>query len=254
VLLQSRGQLEPDEVSNVNHILHSGLVKDGPIAPGSTVLYSDIQRLKPDVWFNDVLMNLNCDMLNERECQKCLQNANYRKSYFVNSYFASQYKARGYDGIKSWLKNCDIFSLRRMYFIINLGNTHWAVCIVDINSDPCRDGALPKKKQIRFRDGFNQSNPAVTKMMWEWLQQAWKERKGRVMTQDESEEWQLVPCHPLRYPQKNNSDCGGIVCLICDYESDGLECDFTNEYVTNFRVNIAAAAIRGYHNYPILFL
>jgi hypothetical protein len=90
--------------------------------------------LKPSQWLNDEVINFYMCMLKERDDALCAKDPKRVASYFFNSFFLDRllvtdngYK---YANIKRWSKKIDVFKLDKIFFPVNLNNTHWTMMVV----------------------------------------------------------------------------------------------------------------------------
>ena len=92
----------------------------------------DFQTLQPRTWLNDQIINFFMEMLVARSCALVSEGLRPRRSYFFNSFFMDKLEREGYNGIRRWSKNFDIFDMENIFFPINIRNYHWVLAIVDI--------------------------------------------------------------------------------------------------------------------------
>lgn len=55
----------------------------------------------------------------------------FEKVYFFNSFFYDKFCIKGYDGVKRWIKNVDIFNKELLLIFIYL-EVYWFFIFVDV--------------------------------------------------------------------------------------------------------------------------
>ncbi len=161
-----------------------------------------------------------------------------RTCWFFNSFFVErllitngEYK---YDNVKRWSKNFDVFAMDKVFFPINLDNTHWTLAVIYV-----------KLKEIRYYDSMSGSGIKWLKALLQWLKDETFHKKGEVL--DESS-WKRINSgeHRVLVPQQNNGvDCGVFVCVAADFIQDDLPLTYSQEDMPFFRKKITADIIRG---------
>jgi len=147
--------------------------------------------------------------------------------YCFDTYFYEQYKKYGYQGVKRWTKNTDIFSKRKLFFPINIkvGKfLHWMLVVVDI-----------EKFQITYYDSvFNYKQVVHQDDIFKYLQQEHLDKLGESLPKNN---WKKVkgvnPC------QNNKIDCGVFVCMYAEYISRDVKFNFYERHMQSFRKLIA---------------
>ena len=88
-------------------------------------------------------------LLQQESDDACKQEIGDLKSFIFNTHFFSKLFDEGntnlftYDNVKRWPKNIDIFSCNKLYFPINIKNTHWTLAVVSM-----------KTKSIDYYDSY----------------------------------------------------------------------------------------------------
>ena len=135
--------------------------------------------------------------------------------------------------MKRWSKKVaggDIFKLDKIFWPVNLGNTHWT-CLV----------AYMQEKKIIYYDSFGGAGSHYLEGTLRYFQDEWK-AKGKEGDFN-PEEWTLEGT-PDHYPQqKNGFDCGVFTTTCADFISQGKECTFDQKDITLYRRTIALKII-----------
>ncbi|XP_043932943.1 sentrin-specific protease 3 [Protopterus annectens] len=104
----------------------------------------DLGTLYGQNWLNDQVMNMYGDLVMDTVPDKV---------HFFNSFFYDKLRTKGYDGVKRWTKNVDIFNKELLLIPIHL-EVHWSLVSVNV-----------KEKKIAYFDSqrtLNRRCPKVT--------------------------------------------------------------------------------------------
>ena len=88
-----------------------------------------IQCLLPETWLNDEVINFYFNML---------MSGLHRKEgfYSFSSFFFTRLLVPNlgytYKNVRRWTMKVDIFSKKKIFFPINIGNTHWTLLLIDL--------------------------------------------------------------------------------------------------------------------------
>lgn len=118
--------------------------------------------LKPSQWLNDEVINFYMCMLKERDTALCAKDPERGANYFFNSFFLDRllvtdngYK---YANIKRWSKKIDVFKHDKIFFPVNLSNTHWTMMVVYM-----------QRKEIHYYDSMSGSGKRYLDALKRWL-------------------------------------------------------------------------------------
>ncbi|XP_056277732.1 sentrin-specific protease 5-like [Pseudoliparis swirei] len=154
-----------------------------------TLTLDDLSTLANQNWLNDQVMNMYGELI--------LESADH-KVHFLNSFFHRQLMTKGYDGVKRWTKQVDLFSKSLLLVPIHL-EVHWCLVTADIH-----------KKKICLYDSQGNALQKVARNILKYLMTEAKEKKqtgfesGWAVSYDE-----IIP------QQKNENDCGVFVLEYC---------------------------------------
>ena len=88
--------------------------------------------------------------------------------HFFNSFFWTNLKSKGFDGVKRWTRRVDLFSKDIILFPINIGNAHW-VC-----------GAINMRKhRFEYYDSLGAANKSAFTLMRDYLTQEARDKKKK---------------------------------------------------------------------------
>ncbi|KAM7401045.1 hypothetical protein PAMA_005308 [Pampus argenteus] len=150
-----------------------------------TLTLDDLLTLADQNWLNDQVMNMYGELITESA---------HHKVHFLNSFFHRQLMTKGYDGVKRWTKQVDLFSKTLLLVPIHL-EVHWCLVTADI-----------VKKKICLYDSQGNALQKVARNILKYLMTEAKEKQqtafenGWTVSFDEK-----VP------QQTNENDCGVFV-------------------------------------------
>ncbi|KAM4678575.1 sentrin-specific protease 3 [Discoglossus pictus] len=169
----------------------------------------DLGTLYGQNWLNDQVMNMYGDLV---------MDAVPEKVHFFNSFFYDKLRTKGYEGVKRWTKNVDIFSKQLLLIPIHL-EVHWSLVCVDVSN-----------RIITYFDSQRTLNRRCPKHIAKYLQ-AEAMKKDR---QDFIKGWKgLFKMNVAR--QNNDSDCGAFVLQYCKFLALGLPFTFGQQDMPKLR-------------------
>ncbi|KAJ8342987.1 hypothetical protein SKAU_G00329150 [Synaphobranchus kaupii] len=149
----------------------------------------DLSTLYGQNWLNDQVMNMYGDLVMDSVPEKV---------HFFNSFFYDKLRTKGYDGVKRWTKNVDIFQKELLLIPIHL-EVHWSLVCVDV-----------PRRAITYFDSQRTLNRRCPKHIAKYLQaEAIKKEQKDFLTG-----WKgFFKMNVAR--QNNDSDCGAFVLQYC---------------------------------------
>uniref|UniRef100_A0ABM5EJL7 Sentrin-specific protease 3 n=2 Tax=Agamidae TaxID=81953 RepID=A0ABM5EJL7_9SAUR len=173
------------------------------------VTMDDLQTLYGPNWLNDQVMNMYGDLVMDTVPEKV---------HFFNSFFYDKLRTKGYEGVKRWTKNVDIFNKELLLIPIHL-EVHWSLICVEV-----------KKKKITYLDSQRTLNRRCPKHICRYLQ-AEADKKNRP---DFRDGWRGVFQMNIAR-QNNDSDCGAFVLQYSKFLALGLPFAFTQQDMPKLR-------------------
>ncbi|KAG7464662.1 hypothetical protein MATL_G00168080 [Megalops atlanticus] len=149
----------------------------------------DLSTLYGQNWLNDQVMNMYGDLVMDSVPEKV---------HFFNSFFYDKLRTKGYEGVKRWTKNVDIFRKDLLLIPIHL-EVHWSLVCVDV-----------PRRAITYFDSQRTLNRRCPKHIAKYLQaEAIKKEQKDFLTG-----WKgFFKMNVAR--QNNDSDCGAFVLQYC---------------------------------------
>ncbi|XP_034992287.2 sentrin-specific protease 3 [Zootoca vivipara] len=173
------------------------------------VTMDDLQTLYGPNWLNDQVMNMYGDLVMDTVPDKV---------HFFNSFFYDKLRTKGYEGVKRWTKNVDIFNKELLLIPIHL-EVHWSLICVEV-----------KQKKITYLDSQRTLNRRCPKHICRYLQ-AEADKKNRP---DFRDGWKGVFQMNIAR-QNNDSDCGAFVLQYSKFLALGLPFSFTQQDMPKLR-------------------
>lgn len=114
---------------------------------GSSVTHADICSLSGNNWLDDKVINCYSEMITKRS----IKNLDMiQVKCFTTHFFA--WLSKGYDHIRKWTKDIDIFGYRKLIFPIHLPN-HWVCAVINFVD-----------KRIEYYDSYHGQNEDCLKV------------------------------------------------------------------------------------------
>ncbi|XP_018588799.1 sentrin-specific protease 3b [Scleropages formosus] len=149
----------------------------------------DLSTLYGQNWLNDQVMNMYGELVMD-----CVPD----KVHFFNSFFYDKLRTNGYDGVKRWTKNVDIFQKNLLFIPIHL-EVHWSLVCVDV-----------PQRTITYYDSQRTLNRRCPKHIAKYLQAEAIKKEQREFLNG----WKgFFKMNIAR--QNNDSDCGAFVLQYC---------------------------------------
>lgn len=194
--------------------------------------------LRPGTWLNDEVVNFYMAMLLDRDTRLCeeakAKGETRYPSYFFNSFFVSKLLEGGsydYARVKRWTKKFDVFAQDKIFFPVNLNNTHWTMAVVFI-----------RKQEIHYYDSMSGSGRRYLDALLLWVVDEAKEKKKITINKSE---WKLISNEDDVPQQRNGFDCGMFSIMCADYLADDLPFGHSQDEMPLNRLKVGAAILNG---------
>jgi len=176
----------------------------------------------PAGWINDELINYWGELIMERERLLHATDIQIPKCYFFNSFFLVNLVKDGYDRVKRWTTQADIFKVDKVLVPYHSG-AHWTTYVVDTSSHA-----------ILYYDSLGAKDDAdVTKKLCDYLNREWERINPDVCTPN----WRLrIEKTPK---QKGGIDCGVFCMKVMDCIAQGISINFTANHIGDLRRRMA---------------
>lgn len=200
---------------------------------------SKLSALRPNTWLNDEIINFYMGLLQDRDAELCKNNPSRNSSHYFNSFFMNKVldendkRVYTYSAVRRWTKKFDIFTKRRIYFPINISNTHWTHLVLYIEA-----------REIHYYDSMGGNGEKYMRAILKWVVDEARDKKKAIDGYDVSD-FRLID-HGHNIPQQENGyDCGVFSCMFADFDTDDLPFQFSQENLADFRLKIVLAIMRG---------
>lgn len=185
-------------------------------------------------WLNDELINAYLGLVEARSNRFSLLNAGGESVLAFSSYFYNKLTIGGrydYEQVAEWLEKVVITHYDRIFIPINHNNSHWSLCVVEV-----------QRRVIRHLDSIHGQKLDIMDNIRKWfLQRLWRTLQMELHDKDV-----VLEIHEKPPQQKNTSDCGVFVCKFADFISKNLVLDFTHDHMPYFRARMADELLVGY--------
>lgn len=207
----------PHRKAVVQHLIHSFHRSSGSVACKTfrvnykrhVLTMDDLGTLYGQNWLNDQVMNMYGELV---------MDSVPKKVHFFNSFFYDKLRTKGYEGVKRWTKNVDIFQKDLLLIPIHL-EVHWSLVSVDI-----------PRRAITYFDSQRTLNRRCPKHIYKYLQaEAIKKDQQDFLTG-----WTgFFKMNVGR--QNNDSDCGAFVLQYCKCLALGQQFSFGQQDMPRLR-------------------
>ena len=192
---------------------------------------SDVKTLLNGKWLNDNIINFYMQMIVARWEE---DRENFRSVYALSSFFYPKLMQGGYDSIKRWIKDVDIFSHSLILIPVHVERDHWCLATIDMEA-----------KLIVYYDSLGGKNNPALRLIDSFLQQEHLTKRGSALGINyEKMNAKNIP------QQKNGSDCGMFVCKFAEYLSRKAEFTFSQSNMPYFRKRMMYEITRNELLYP----
>ncbi|XP_065884261.1 sentrin-specific protease 1-like [Dysidea avara] len=171
-----------------------------------SVTRMDMQTLLGVNWLNDQIVNFYFKLIASLESSV----------YATASFFYTKLTVSGYEGVRRWTNQVDLFARQLVLIPVHLGN-HWATVVIDFvaNKIVYYDSKKPTQKS---------ATPPCLYNMRDYLVREAHERQVHFLAK--KFRLQVAKGIPL---QHNGSDCGVFTCMYARYKVFGKQYDFNQE-------------------------
>lgn len=231
--LQQSQQNNSSNVQKVKHYYPASIGKEGilevegalrPVPPEEVLTQGfrisikrcDMATLVGSNWLNDEIINFYMNLIVQRG-----KAEGFSSVYIPSTFFFPMVMKRGYNGVRRWTKNVDIFDHDLMLIPIHLEmENHWTLIAVDF-----------LQSSICYYDSYLQDKDEAMDAILDYLKEEMKAKKNIEM---DINCWVKVNMKNIPL-QENLSDCGVFSCIYAEYISRGAQMDFTQEDMPYFR-------------------
>ncbi|XP_018586644.1 sentrin-specific protease 3-like [Scleropages formosus] len=172
----------------------------------------DLTTLDSQNWVNDQVINMYGELIME---------AVNHKAHFFNTFFYNQLATRGYEGVKRWTKNVDLFSKTLLLIPIHL-ESHWSLVSVDLVS-----------YSIHFYDSQGLVFQQAMESILHYITTEAKEKQHAAFQRG----WVLMTNRWMPQ-QKNDGDCGVFLLEYCKCLALRRPLRFSQQHMPKIRKRI----------------
>ncbi|XP_058043202.1 sentrin-specific protease 2 isoform X2 [Ahaetulla prasina] len=141
--------------------------------------------------------------------------------YAFSTFFYSKLSSMGYNAVKRWTKEVDLFQHDIILVPIHI-RLHWALVVIDL-----------RRKTIKYFDSMGQNGIRICMRLLQYLQEESKAKKNLDINVSS---WTLYSMKPHEIPQQlNGSDCGMFTCKFAEFVSRDKPIAFTQFHMPYYR-------------------
>ncbi|CAL8280994.1 unnamed protein product [Lota lota] len=177
-----------------------------------TLTLEDLSTLADQNWLNDQVINMYGELIME---------STDNKVHFLNSFFHHQLEMKGYEGVRRWTKQVNLFSKRLLLVPVHL-EVHWSLVAID-----------PVHRSIQLYDSEWMALPEVTLGILKYLTSEAKEKRQKLFQTG----W-VVSANKETPQQNNENDCGVFVLEYCKRLAFRKPLAFSQKEIPNIRKRI----------------
>ncbi|KAH8070918.1 hypothetical protein JL721_4835 [Aureococcus anophagefferens] len=182
----------------------------------------------------DELINYYLKMLEQRH-NDLVAREGEMPCYFFNSFFIPKLlgtDAQSYDyaGVKRWTKKFDLFSCKRVFFPVNIVDTHWTLVMADL-----------ERKELAYFDGYGDDGESYLRGIRQYLRDEHEAEKGVPL----SDEFTFVDTLSVTPVQRDANSCGVFVAFYANYLSLGLPLNFSQADIPHLRQRMMSDILDG---------
>jgi hypothetical protein len=143
-----------------------------------------------------------------------------------------------YNRVRRWSSRDDVFSYSKVFFPINLDNTHWTFVVWIVESST-----------LIYNDSMHGNGRVFLDVIRRWIFDEAADKGITVHLRYDS--FVLVDTNYSMPEQANGKDCGMFVLMGIDFMSDSLELSFSTPDMLYFRKKIVCDIKRGRLDYEL---
>ncbi|KAL4083215.1 hypothetical protein QTP88_028545 [Uroleucon formosanum] len=184
------------------------------IVQGKNIRIKDLKTIYiSTVFVNDEVIDHYLDMIADR---------NPTNIHTFSTYFYAKLSSQGYQSVRQWSRNKDIFECKKMFIPVLLDN-HW--CLIYVNFI---------EKTIKYYDSLGRKILECSYIIFDYLKQEYENKKNEEFN---GSEWQVKYAEDC--PQQQNvHDCGVFTCVNAEYLSRDAKLDFVQDDIPKLRNKI----------------
>eukprot|EP00927_Polykrikos_kofoidii_P085244 TRINITY_DN9218_c0_g1_i1.p1 TRINITY_DN9218_c0_g1~~TRINITY_DN9218_c0_g1_i1.p1 ORF type:complete len:887 (+),score=139.97 TRINITY_DN9218_c0_g1_i1:268-2661(+) len=229
-------ELTKQERKRANKALGGGDTSEVLVSRFNVALTRDkIQCLRPSTWLNDEVINFYFKLMQERSRKPGFLNVWFANSFFWPKLSGKDHRDYNFKEVRRWTikAKVDIFKMDCVIFPMNVGESHWALGVIDF-----------KAKGFRYFDSMfcNPHRNFVT-FLRKYVEDEHKSKKSSPFPGIDS--WDLIKHKDPVPQQRNGFDCGVFTCCFADYFSASKPLDFSQADMPTLRLRIASRLVQG---------
>ena len=163
------------------------------------------------------------------------QPSRFFPSFFITQLLSKRLNNYDYRQVRRWTKSFDVFVFEKLYFPINISNSHWTLAVVYMQT-----------RRIQYYDSLHSTTTTYLTALKRWIQDEHADKKGSPLPRNE--DWELIPCSSETTPkQANGYDCGVFTIMSADLIASNLDIMLISQnHMPMLRRRIALDIVQGH--------
>lgn len=175
----------------------------------------DLRTLDDFNWLNDEVINFYMRLIEVRG----VEEEDYLNVRAMNSFFYVKLARDGYQSVKRWTKDVDIFTFDIVLIPIHL-DAHWCMVTIDFQN-----------KFVNYYDSLGSDNQRCLRILRQYLLDEHLEKKNLPL---DLSDW-VFECDKNIPQQTNDSDCGVFACTFAKFAAASKSFIFTQKDMRHIR-------------------
>lgn len=188
------------------------------------IKHTDMLRLLPNSWLNDEVINAMTTLMQWRNQRTVAADPSAPRHHFFSTFFFKilmHNRRYSYEKVKRWTRKFDAFACDKLFFPINVRNSHWILVVVE-----------KQAATLSLYDSMGGYHTGVCENLQKWLAD-----EAKVKCRP-AQDWTFVV--PWCRAQQNADDCGVLTLQNMNFIAMGLELQTMTMSTRYYRRRMAA--------------
>ncbi|XP_024528393.1 sentrin-specific protease 3 isoform X1 [Selaginella moellendorffii] len=225
----------PDSLGSVARAENAAPIWQLPNGEG--IAGRDLALLVDGKWLNSEIINSYFSLIKVRSDRLYKNSSSKFRTHCFSSFFYTKLQIAGYEGVRRWTKNINIFDHDLLLFPVNHNNVHWSLVAAHLKNHRIEyyDSLLCKSKTKAYI--------RIMKSVDEYLREEGANKHSMTSVQN----WQL--CVVDNIPQQTDgSSCGVFICAYAEHLTRGQSPPFyfSSSDIYNIQAKMTTQMLRGF--------
>lgn len=138
----------------------------------------------------------------------------------MDTFSAPRLLNSGYNAVRRWTRNVDIFAYDIILVPVHVNNVHWCMAIINLNN-----------KTIKYYDSLGSPNSHLLDSLEKYMKEESLDKRNLPLDPSPFIKENVVDCPG----QSNSNDCGVFSCMIAEYIPRNSEITFSQNNIPDLR-------------------